>query len=214
MCAIARAHRGVGESQSLLEQELLAMHASGQRSASTPRVAAIRLRSYCQKIGADVWASGCTDRAGQNDGDAPALGKRRLEYPSRQYDRIYSAAVGKFVAGATATRAATRARARTPTLPELTLATAASHREASVCPRRQPMNTAIIVAAISATWMDPAMPARPSSEPDMVNDFDALHPRQRIGVPCCGQRRTPRADKRRCPSPRRTSFLGRRPRWH
>jgi hypothetical protein len=114
MCAIVRAHRGAGESQSLLEQGLLAMHASGQRSASTPRVAAIRLRRYCQKIGADVWASGCTDRAGQNDGDAPALGKRRLEYPSRQYDRIYSPAVGKFVAGATATRAATRARARTP----------------------------------------------------------------------------------------------------
>jgi hypothetical protein len=164
-------------------------------SVATPRVAAIRLHSYCQKIGADVWASGCTDRAGENDRDAPALGKRRLEYPSRQYDRIYSPAVAS---SSPAPPIPGRQRGRgLAALSEPTLATAASHREASVCPRRQPMNTAIIVAPISATWMDPAMPARPSSEPDMVNDFDALLQRQRIGVPCCGPRRTPRAEKRK-----------------
>jgi hypothetical protein len=131
----------------------------------------------------------------QNDRDAPALGKRRLEYPSRQYGRIYSPAVAS---SSPAPPIPGRQRGRgLAALSEPTLATAASHREASVCPRRQPMNTAIIVAPISATWMDPAMPARPSSEPDMVNDFDALLQRQRIGVPCCGPRRTPRAEKRK-----------------
>ena len=40
-------------------------------------------------------------------------------------------------------------------MPVLTLLVAASPRDSSEWPRRQPMNTAIIVATTSATWFGP-----------------------------------------------------------
>jgi hypothetical protein len=40
-------------------------------------------------------------------------------------------------------------------MPVLTLATAASPSDGSECPRRQPMNAAIIVATTRPTWFGP-----------------------------------------------------------
>ena len=56
----------------------------------------------------------------------------------------------------------TASRMKIAPMPEPTLATAASRSESSVWPRRQPMNTAIMVATTSATWFGPAAPASPN----------------------------------------------------
>ncbi len=47
-------------------------------------------------------------------------------------------------------------------MPVLTLLVAASPSDSSEWPRRQPMNTAIMVATTSATWFGPAAPASPN----------------------------------------------------
>jgi len=58
--------------------------------------------------------------------------------------------------------APTASRMKIAPMPELTLAIAASRRESSVWPRRQPMNATIMVATVSATWLGPPAPASPN----------------------------------------------------
>ena len=51
-------------------------------------------------------------------------------------------------------------------MPVETLSAAALPRDSSACPRRQPMNTASIVASTSATWFGPTAPASPNRKYD------------------------------------------------
>ena len=51
-------------------------------------------------------------------------------------------------------------------MPVATLSAAALPRTSSEWPRRQPMNTAIIVATTSATWFGPTAPASPNRKYD------------------------------------------------
>ena len=58
--------------------------------------------------------------------------------------------------------APTANRMKIAPMPVATLSVAASPRDSSEWPRRQPMNTAIIVATTSATWFGPTAPASPN----------------------------------------------------